>query len=260
MANPVLVTQETPWSGFTVDSAVEAVLRTRGMSNDAATALTPAQAWDDADVRRCLRQAVDELFAKYPNTYSVRTYTAAWTSGDHSIALPAGAEAGVFAVRLGGRPLDVLSRNDYERILKTDEQGGGVAEGTAERPFGWRIVGFTDADAGTDPGDVDYRAVLRIYPTPTGTPSLEVDYATVAPALAVGGDTLPMSRPLQRWVVYRATEMWASERGDAALVGGTERQRIQTEETLHSWFDLYRDRPTRATTRYPRVTRHSRRK
>lgn len=258
MANPTLLAQDTPWGGFTVDAIVETLLNMRGLTNDATTGRTPASTADDADARRCIKLAIDDLFDRFPSTWSVREFTTAWTAGDHSIALPAGFK-GVLYVTLGGRPLDPLSRDDYLRILKTDAQGGGVTVGTPARPLGYRIVGVTDADTDTDPGDRDWRAVLRIYPTPDSADELVVGYCAEAPSLSVGADPLPIGRSLQRWSLYRAAEIWSAERGDTALLASAERERAKSEETLHSWFDSMRDRPSRATTRYPRVTRESRR-
>lgn len=259
MTNPTLIAQDTPWDGFTLDSIVEALLKPFGLTNDATTGRTLASTAEDADARRYIKQAIDDLHARFPNTWSTRLYTTTWTAGDHSILLPANCE-GIFAVTLGGRPLDPLSRDDYLRILKTDAQGGGVDLGTAARPAGYRVTGFADNDPLTTSGATDYRLVLRIYPTPSAADTLVVEYAACAPQFANAGDDVPLARPLQRWVLYRALEMWSSDVNNGASLASAERERAKVEETLHSWFDSYQDRPSRATTRYPRVTRSSRRK
>lgn len=259
MTNPTLIAQDTPSTSFTLDSAVEALLGMRGLTNDTTTGRTPASTQEDTEARRYVRAAIDDLHAQFPSAWSVRLYTTTWTANDHSIALPANVQS-IMGVTFGGVPLDSLSDDDYERILKTDAQGGGVDLGTAARPAGYRITGFSDEDPLTTSGAQDYRLVLRIYPTPSAASTLIVEYVATAPQFTNAGDYIPLARPLQRWILYRAAEMMAAEKGDTPLLEKSERERAKVEETLYSWFDAVRDRPSRATTRFPRVIRASRRK
>lgn len=258
MTNPTLIGQDTPWGGYTLDSIVEALLAMRGLSNDSSnTGRTAASAVEDADAKVYIKEAIDDLHAKYPNVWAIRTYTTTWTAGDHSIVLPANCGS-VLAVTFNGLSLRPLSRDDYYRILRGDDEGGGVAEGSSGVPAYYRVVGFADADSGVTEGLTDYRLVLRLYNTPDTADSLVVEYVATAPDFAFDGDDVPLAKPLQRWVLCRAAEIWGARRGDDPLVQRNERERLKVEEGLHPWFDAMRERPSRATTRYPHVTRYAR--
>lgn len=255
MTNPTLIAQDTPWAGFTLDSIVEALLAMRGLTNDSTTGRTVAITAEDTDAKRYIRGAINDLNDNFPSAYSTRFYTlASWTADDHSIALPSNVSA-VLSVTYDGYPLAPISRDDYYRLLRTDEEGGGLeGEGTG-RPSRYRIMGFSDEDAGMGAGDVDYRLVLRLFPTPTDDKELVVEYVALAPAFANDEDALPMTHTMQRWVLYRAAETWAGERGDVALLQTAERERQKVEQTLYSWFTTSRVHSSRATTRRPNVTR-----
>lgn len=256
MSNPTLLAQDTPWDGFTMDSLVEALLNMRGLTSDTTKDLSLAETADTNDALRFVREALDDLFARFPNLCSRRQYSVAWTSGDHSILLPANFGS-IEQVSLGNIPVAPLSDADYARILRPDENGGGVlGEGEAWVPWGYRLVGM--ADAASPATGADVRAVLRLYPTPTGvsaTATLLVDYVAVAPKVATTTQVIPILRPLQRWVKAAAAVLWASERNDMALGSAQERTLARIEESLYSWFDGMRDRPSRATTRRPVVRR-----
>lgn len=257
MTNPTLIAQETPWTGFTLDSIVEALLAMRGLTNDATTGRTVAITSEDLEAKRFIREAIDDLHAKFPSVYSIQNYTVTWTAGDHSIVLPQNF-ASLLAVTFNGLSMAPLSRDDYYRILRSDEEGGGVYTEDQGTPRWYRLVGIADNDAGVSAGDTDYRVVLRLYPTPTEAKSLVVEYVTQAVAVANDEDTLPLTNTMQRWVLRRAAELWAGDRNDSALLQTAERERAKVEESLYSWFDGMRDRPSRLTIRYPHVRRHTR--
>lgn len=259
MANPTLIAQDNPWAGFTLDSIVEALLGMRGLTNDTTTGRTPASTADDADARRFVRSAMDDFHAKFPSLWSTQFYTATWTANDHSINLPANCQS-VIAVTFDGYPLDPWSRDDRYRAERPAALGGGFESVPSTRPGAWRVMGYADADSGTAAGQQDYRQVLRLFGTPTTAGTLIVEYVALGALVDNATDKLPIGRPIQRWVLYRSGEMWGSERGDDALLQKSLGERAKAEDTLHSWFDGMRDRPTRATTAYPRVIRTRRRK
>lgn len=251
MTNPTLVGQDTPWGGFTLDAIVEALLAMRGLTNDAATLRTVASVTEDADCKRFIRSAIDDLNTRFPSVWSIRNYTVAWVAGDHSLNLPANCGS-VLAVTFNGLSLRPLSRDDYYRIKRGDDEGGGVSLGSTGIPGYYRIVGFSNT------ADADPRLVLQLYPTPSAADELIVEYVSVGPEIATDTFDIPLGLPFQRWTLCRAAEIWGSERGDDPLVQRQERERLKVEETLHSWFDAMREKPTRATTRYPHVTRQQR--
>lgn len=259
MTNPTLIAQDTPATGYTLTSMKEAVLAMRGLTLDATTGRTVASTAEEAEAARVVYEAIDALNEEFPGLFAIQVYETTWTAGDHSINLPANCQS-VLAVKFDGYPLDPWSRDDVLRAERPTGQGGGYEGVPNNRPGAWRLTGFADADSGSSEGQQDYRPVLRLYGTPTTAGSLWVEYVTVAGAVANGGDRLKISRPFQRWVKSKAAEILAGEKNDQALLQAAERERLKAQESLHSWFDLVRDRPARATTRYPRVTRSSRRK
>lgn len=257
MTNPTLLAQETPWPGYTLDSIVEAMLGFRGLTNDSTTGRTVATAAEDADCKRLIKSAIDDLHAQFPSSWNIRSYTVTWVSGDHSIALPADCSS-LLAVTYAGLSLRPIGRDDYYRLLRSDAEGGGVGTAETGKPAYYRVTGVTDADAGTDPGDTDYRLVLRIYPTPDDAEELVVEYVASAYEFANDEDTIPLTKACQRWVLQRAVEMWGTEAGDPALIQRAFLERQKVEQTLFTWFDSLRDRPSRVRTRPPHVYRRDR--
>lgn len=254
MTNPTLIAQGTPWGGFTLDSIVEAILNMRGLTNDSSKRYTLATTAEDADVKRVVYEAIGELQDKFPSAWSVQFYTATWTAGDHSIALPSNLSAPL-AVTYNGFPLAPISRDDYYRLLRSDEEGGGLVGEGSGRPNWYRLMGYSDEDAGSGAGDVDYRLVMRLFPTPDDTEQLVVEYLALAAAIANDEDALPMTHTMQRWVKSRAAEILASERGDGNLLRNVERERQKVEDTLHAWFTASKVHASRVTTRRPNVRR-----
>lgn len=259
MANPTLIAQDTPATGFTKTSLKEAVLAMRGLTLDATTGRTLASTSDAAEAERVIYEAIDALAEEFPGLWSIQFYSVTWTAGDHSINLPANCQS-VLAVTFDGYPLDAWSRDDRYRAERPTAQGGGFDNVPTTRPGAYRLMGFADADAGVAEGNQDYRQVLRLFGTPTTAGALVVEYVAVAGVVTNGGDYLKINRPLQRWVKAKAAEILAGEKNDTALLETSERERLKAQESLHSWFDGLRDRPSRATTAYPRVTRTRRRK
>lgn len=259
MSNPTLIAQDTPATGFTLTSIKEAVLAMRGLTLDATTGRTVASTAEQAEAERVVYEAIDDLAAAFPGVFHTQFYETTWTAGDHSINLPANCQS-VLAVTFDGYPLDPWSRDDRYRAERPSNQGGGFESVPSTRPGAWRIMGYADADPASTEGAQDYRQVLRLFGTPQTAGALSVEYVAIAGAIANGGDRMKLARPLQRWVKSRAAEILAEEKNDRALLEAASAGKSQVEETLHSWFDGMRDRPSRATTAYPRVTRTRRRK
>ncbi len=259
MANPTLIAQDTPADSYTLDTVVEAILGMRGLTNDTTTGRTPASAADDADARRLVREAIDDLDIAFPSAWSIQFWSPTWVAGDHSVALPANA-MGVLSVTFDGFPLDPWSRDDRYRAERPTSQGGGYESVPSSRPGAYRVMGYSDEDAGATAGAQDYRLVLRLFGTPTTAGALVVEYLSVGAKIANGADKMPMARPLQRWIKWKAAELLAAEKGDTALADKAAPQRLQVQDTLQSWFDGMGGLAARATTAYPRVTRARRRK
>jgi hypothetical protein len=255
--DPTLIAQGTAWGGFTRTSMKEAVLKTRGMTLDSATGRTVASATESTEMDAYLYRAIDDLFAKFPGLFNRRVYTVTWTASDSMAVLPANCVA-VLAVTYGGLPVDALSREDYYRLRRTDEQGGGLDLSAQGGALYYDLPGFADNDAATTEGAQDYRMVIRLHPTPTEAKSLVVEYLCSAETVANAGDYVPLARPLQRWVIARACEMWSEDAGDGVLLSNQERERGKVEDTLYPLIDGLRPGARRATTRYPSVTRSRR--
>lgn len=257
MTNPTLIAQETAWTGWTEDEIVEAVLKPKGLTNDASTGRTVATASESSEAKRYVREAADELHAMLSNVFAFRWYETTWTAGDHSIALPADVGS-VLQVSYAGFNLRPITRDDLARLQRSDEEGGGI-DGEATGQVGYyRVAGFSDEDAGATAGDRDWRLVLRIYPAGDAAETLKVNYIALAPALTVGADPLPWLPTMQRWIRLRAGEIWAADQGDVAQGSAQERERAKVEVTLHSWLEAMREMPSRARTRLPHVTRSRR--
>lgn len=244
MTNPTLIGQDSAWRGFTFDRIVERVLQARGLTNDTATfpTYTEANAAELLLAQECVRQSFDLLNTDFPSVWSKRSYTVTWTSGDHSIALPANVMA-IVGVTMGGYPIAPISRDDYYRLLKADSEGGGV--GTGDRPLYYRVVGYSDEDAGSAEGDRDWRLVLRFYPTPANsyaTAELVVDYIALAGDYesvdsSEGADPVALYPWMQGWVLQRAKELMAADTGDSNMQKVAREERLMHETSINTWIE-----------------------
>lgn len=267
MTNPTLITQDNAWRGFTFDQLVEQMLQRRGVTNSVATypTLPEASAAELAGAQLAARRAFDLLNVEFPSLYAIRTYTVTWTAGDHSIALPKNVMA-IKAVTYRGLSMTPLSDDDYYRVLRSDEEGGGIA--ADGEPSRYRVVGFSDEDAGSSEGNRDWRLVLRLYPTPgTGysSGSLVVEYVALANDFesvdaSEGGDPIALWPHLQGWCLERATELWLTACRDSNGAKGAETERLKHERTIHSWIERATREPTqRMKWRFPHPSRRARR-
>lgn len=263
MTNPTLISQDSAWRGFTFDGIVERLLASRGLTNDSTTGRTLATAAELEAAQIHMRRAFDFCALEFPSLWNIRTYSASWTDGDHSIALPANMMIPL-AVTFGGYSLKPMSRTDYYRLLRDDDSGGNIA--ADGRPTYYRITGYADADAGDDEGDRDWRLVCRVLPTPSSAFSDEtfaVEYLALAGDYESvdsneGGDPIALFPFLQSWVLERAKELWSSENGDSSIQGVAEKERAKAERSIDQFIEGTRQKTQRFTTRFPNVRRRRR--
>lgn len=244
MANPTLVTNVPPWAGFTRTTIHEALLKSRGMTLDSTTGRMVAIASEQSESLDYLRRAFGELNITWPNTFQERTQSATWTADDSQKAL-ADDVGTVLSVRLGGVELRALSRDDYLRLRRSDDQGGGVgADG--EDPAFYRIVGTTAANL----------LVLEIMPTPSAADTLEVDYISLPPSLPDASPTavIRLWPHLAEWLLHRAKEIWAAETGDTSLSTASYQERMKVEKVIDNWLEGTKQYPLRVRWKYPNQT------
>jgi len=263
MTNPTIITQDSAYRGFTFDGLVERLLASRGLTLDSTTGRTEATAGEIEAAQIHLRRAFDFCALEFPSLWNIRTYTATWTSGDHSIALPANMMVPL-AVTYDGYSLKPLNRTDYYRLLRDDDSGGNV--GASGRPAYYRTTGYSDQDTGETEGDRDWRIVMQIHPTPGSgldTKTFTVEYLALAGDYesvdaTEGGDPVALYPFLQSWVLERSKELWSAENGDSSTQSVAEKERAKAERSIDDFIQGTRQRPSRFTPRYPNVTRRRR--
>lgn len=241
MANPTLVTNVPPWAGFTRTTILEALLKSRGLTLDTSTGRMVAITTEQEEALNYLRRAFGELNVTWPNTFQERTVSVTWTADDSQRAL-ADDVGTVLAVRLGGVELRAISREDYARLRRSDEEGGGVgAEG--ETPAFYRIVGTTEANL----------LVIEIMPTPSTADTLEVDYMSLAPSLPDAAPTavIRLWPHLAEWLLHRSKEIWGGETGDSSLVQAAFQDRTKVEKVIDNWLEGTKQYPSRVRWQYP---------
>lgn len=245
MANPTLIKQSSAWRGFTFDELEERLLASRGLTNDSSTGRTVATAGEVTAAKAHLHRAFDLLNARYPSLWSVRRYTFDWTNGDHSIALPANVMAilGVTWKGVSLRPLQ--NREDYYRVLRTDEAGGDV--GASGDPAYFRVTGYSDE------GTADWRLVLRLHPEPNSSQEVVVEYLALSEDYSSEDEALTLYPFMQGWCLERSKELWAAENGDSAIQRVAEAERLKHEADIDRWIEGVRPAGSRMSWRYPRV-------
>lgn len=256
MTNPTLIAQDTAWAGWTRTELQEQLLASRGLTLDATTGRTEATTAEQTDSLTAIYRALNLLTAEFPSLWVRRSYSVAWTSGDHSIALPANVMA-ILAVRFNGLELTPLDRDSWQRLLRSDDEGGDVAD--SQDPTYYRVSGFSDEDAGVDAGDRDWRVVLRLHPVPNTNDDLEVEYIALSVDVSTAADPISLFPFLQGWVLERAKEIWAAQNGDAAQAGTSEKERLKHERAINNWIESgTRESSSRVTWKYPVRSRRRR--
>jgi hypothetical protein len=244
IANPTLIAQSTPWRGFTFDELEERLLASRGLTNDSTTGRTVATTGEVTAAKSALRRAFDLLNARYPSLWSSRFYEFTWTSGDHSIALPANVMA-ILNVTWKGVSLRPMTRDDYYRVLRSDEEGGDL--GAAGDPNYFRVVGYSDE------GTADWRIVMRLHPEPNTASAVVVEYLALAEDYSTETEALTLLPFMQGWCLERAKELWSAENGDSAIQRVAEAERIKHESDIDRWIEGTRPPASRMSWRYPNV-------
>ena len=252
MANPILATQVTPYLGWTLAQAVEQLLETRGMTEDATTGRTVATASDSAGARTRIRRAVAALHQEFPGYFANRTYTVAWTLGDHSIELPSDV-ANPLSVMLGGVPLRHLDDEAWLRDTVADADGRDASDQIKTTTISkyYRITGV---------GSTNFYMVMRIYEQPTEASTLEIKYVSKAPALTTDAQVLPYSTEFQEWILHKARLLWSSDANDRVTKqNALEDLQMQTAVVLEA-MDGSREAKTVARWRFPTqgAIRHTR--
>ena len=256
MTNPTLLGQDTGWAGWTFEELMERILAGRGLTMDPTTGRTPATAAEETAARDALYRAINLLPARFPSLWDIRTWTTAWVSGDHSVALPQNTMA-VLAVTFDGLSMSPMSRDDYYRLLRPDDEGGDT--GDASRPTRYRVVGASDQGVGS----VEWRVVMRLHPEPAtdyAGKQLVVQYVSLGVDVQTSEtDPMPLFPFLQGWCLERGRELWAVEAGDGSMAQVAEAERMKHERDINSWIDSgTRQGSSRMRWRYPNPSRGSR--
>lgn len=213
MANPTLIGQVTPFTGFTLATFVERLLATRGLTESEATGRTIATAADSSEARERARRAVVQLHLEFPTYFSDRTYSVTWTVGDHSILMPSDFSKARY-VLFGGVPLSRLDTEERLRDLKSVANGQTAADqlNSVSGTKFYEVVGVSEVNATTDPA----RPVMRLYEQPTEASTLEVRYESKPPAMTTDAQVLPYDPIMQEWLLNKARALWASDASDPA--------------------------------------------
>lgn len=234
MADPTLINNVTPYTGFTLQQITERLLASRGMTLDSTTMRTVAITSEETDAYTRIRRAFTLASAKYPGLFFVQEYSVAWTAGNTMIYLPANVQ-NILYVNYKGRPCRELTRKMRANILDglntSNEQQFKISGDIVY----WHARGLTDIGAANAP---EYRVVLELLPHPasTDTEIVTIGYNAKAPALPSSAsnqkdDVLPANEPLQEWILRRAQELWAADEGDATTreIAISERQVIEMD-------------------------------
>ena len=259
MADPTLVSADTTWAGWDVTTLIDEILRPFGLTNDSTTSRVAASTDELALARDALRLAATYLNSRFPSIWARRIYSTTWTSGDHSIALPAGVKF-VERVFYGGLPLDSLSLEDRTRFVRSDAQGGAWKT-DSDKPSYYYISGITDNDAAGG----DWRMVLRLVNTPQSgfdTETLQVHFIARSPDFASADDSDQVEfDPLYHdWLVNRAVEILAGKMGGAQGVhDGALQERAKIESTIFDFLEGTGEYPDRVRWEYPRLADERRR-
>jgi len=259
MTNPTLLTGDTTWAGWDVDTLLDEILRPFGLTNDTTTDRVAASTDEKALARDALRLSSTYLNSKYPSVWARRRYSVTWTATDHSIVLPAGVKF-IERVYYGGRPLDSITMEDRTRYAQNDEQTGDWKT-SSEKPDYYYVSGVCDNDSAGG----DWRMVLRLVNTPGtayDTETLLVDYIARSPDFASGDDANQVEfDPLYHdWLVNRAVEIMAAKFGAArSLHDEAYAERLKVEDSIFDFLDGTGEFPDRVRWAYPPLSDHQRR-
>ena len=160
----------------------------------------------------------------------------------------------ILGVTWKGLSLRPMTREDFYRALRSDEEGGDV--GATDDPKYFRITGFSDEDAGVGAGDRDWRIAMRLHPVPASAEETIVEYLALSSDFtSTEGDPIFLFPFMQGWALERARELWSAENGDSAIQKVAEGERLKHETDIDRWLEGTVAKASRFTWRYPNVTR-----
>lgn len=253
MADPTLVTNVTPYTGFSLDEITEQLLATRGMTIDSTTGRVVATSTEQSEAYRRVRRAWTMMNARFPSLWSIQLYSVAWTAGDTMLALPASIGSIIY-VNYNGIPLKPLTRSKFQALSRSEDLGGDFK--VAGKPTHYFLPGFSDE--GASPA-TDYRLVIELIPHPGtdyDTKTIEVAYNSKAPALPRddsddGNVGLPVHEAMQEWLLRRSQEIWAADESDAVTQQIAREERAIIEDDIDEWIEANNEYPQVAQAEYP---------
>lgn len=259
MTNPTVISNVTPYGGFTVESIVERLLASRGMTLDSATGRTVATTTEQTEAFNRLRRAMVMLSARFPGVWTIQEWSAAWVAGDSRVNIPLNA-LNVLYVYFNGIPLTPLNRHHIQGITRGDDSGGGYKiTGT---PLYYQVVGISNSGDADDPV---YRQVLEIIPAPPSdsTETVRVGYRIKSPALPSStaeekDNPLPVHEALQEWLLRRSMELWGADDGDQTTTTLAREERMVIEMDLDELIEGMGEYPKVATMEYPTLPENRR--
>lgn len=246
MANPTLAGNQTPYVGFTLAQIVERLLATFGLTEDSTTGRTVASTEEAAQARVFVRRAVSMLNGKFPSIFSIRTVTGTWIAGDHSLALPTQARS-ILYFMFDGLPLNPMTRDDELRIAQANT-ASGVAQAPKTGDGNVLLYRTTGIVLGTTSVSTP---VVRLFDTPAEAKAYEICFNTIAPALTVESDVLPMMQQFQEWVLQKARDLWANELNDLSQKSAAAVSLKEIESDLVPDTEAMLEVPHRLKWRYP---------
>lgn len=252
MTNPTLIGNVTPYGGFTVESIVERLLASRGMTLDAATGRTIATTTEQTESFNRLRRAMVMMSAKYPGIWTIQEYSVAWIAGDTRINIPLNA-LNVLYVYFNGVPLTPLNRHMLQGIEASDDSTANYR--ITGDPRYYAMVGISNSGDANDP---IYRQVLELIPAPatTVTDTIRIGYRIRSPELPSStaeekDNPLPVHEALQEWLLRRSMELWAADEGDQTTTMIAREERMVVEMDLDELIEGMGEYPKVATAEYP---------
>lgn len=259
MADPTLISNETPYTGFTLTDIVERLLASRGMTLDSATGRTVATTTEQTEAYNRVRRAFIMLSARFPGVWTIQEYEVAWTSGDTMRAVPANC-LNVLYVYFNGIPLKPLNRHMMQAI-NAEDSASSAYRITGDVRY-YEVPGITNTGTASDPV---YAQVIRLVPSPgTGNVSnVRIGYRIKAPALPSStadelDNPLPVHEALQEWLLRRAMEIWGADDGDQTTVVIAREERTVIEMDIDELIEGTSEYPKVATPAYPTLPDYDR--
>jgi hypothetical protein len=263
MADPTLISNETPYTGFTLQEIAERLLASRGLTLDATTMRTPVITADETDAYNRVRRAFALFTAKYPGLFTAQEYETNWTAGDTMLALPANVRD-VLYVDFNGKTLRPLSRKMRENIKD------GMVSGELQLKLGTGETGYYClrglANVGTS-DDPEYRIVIELLPAPAAsiTYPITIGYNIKAPALLSStaeqkDNPIPLAEPMQEWLLRRSQELWATDDGDQVTLTLAKTERAEIEADLNETLEANQEMPIVVLPEYPTLPSYHRRR